>query len=216
MDMPTKLTGGPEDHLSPYYKPYLGLAEMDLSRIGSFRTIKSWCRGRTLDLGCGVGYLTAFLSAEGVDGNRAAIEYAKKRHPDTTFHLVEVGEFAAQCKAPYDSLVCNNLLEHLPDETLDDFLKTIPKLLKPGGRLIVGYANPFHPAQLLSGLLQRKVLFDPTHVNNWSVSALRRLLASRYRIVEEKRTSPFTRFVWLGRFLKGDVLFRCEVGSSDR
>jgi 2-polyprenyl-3-methyl-5-hydroxy-6-metoxy-1,4-benzoquinol methylase len=209
-------SGESEQELDAYYRPYLGLGKMDLSQIGSFRAIKSWCKGRTLDVGCGLGYLTAFLSAEGVDANSAAIRYAAQNHPGTVFCQATVSEFIRLGKGPYDSLVCNNLLEHLPDQLLQEFLEGVPKLLSPAGRLIVGYADPYHPAQLVSGLLQRKVLFDSTHENNWSVASLRNLLAGKYRIEEELRTSPFTRFVRLGRFLKGDVLFRCAMkGRSD-
>ena len=116
----------------------------------------------------------------------------------------------------FDTLVLNNLIEHLPTEVRGELFDVLPLLTSEKGQLLVGYADPYHPAQFLSGLLQRKVLFDPTHVTNWSSSAFLSMLGARFGVLEVRRTSPFTRFRSVGRFLKGDVLVRCSVKREVR
>ncbi len=197
--------------LDKYYNPYLRYENIDLNRIESFRVIKSWCRGRILDIGCGVGYLTAYLGAEGMDADAGAIAYARRHYVGSRFYLADAAAPPRRKLGRFDAIVCNNLVEHLDEGKRRRLFAALPGLLKRGGVVIFGYADPYHPAQLLSGLLQRKVLFDPTHVRNWPARAFESMLAERFSLLEVRRTSPFSRLLRLGKWMKGDLLVRCAL-----
>jgi len=194
--------------LHDYYKPYLHMTTMDLDQIESFRVMKGWLQGEVVDLGCGIGYLTHYFGAEGIDIHPAAVAKARVLYPERRFYQRNIHLEGWPKK--YDVIVCYNVLEHVPAEDQGPFIKTLQSGLKRNGIVLFGYADPFHPLQLVSGLLQRRVLFDPTHHFNWSVRTFLNYLSDFFDILETKRTSPFTRFVGWGRLFKGDVLVRCR------
>ena len=99
------------------------------------------------------------------------------------------------------------------------FLKIVKNnLLKDNGYIIFAYANPFHPVpvQLVWGALTKKVLFDPTHVHNWSARQFTKLIEKEFKIVDKKKTSPFTKWVKVAKYFKGDILLFCQIRQKDK
>jgi len=58
-----------------YYKRYEHFKRINnLGEVESFRVIKSWARGKILDIGCGIGYITNYLGAVGIDVDKVCCE----------------------------------------------------------------------------------------------------------------------------------------------
>ncbi|WFR68641.1 class I SAM-dependent methyltransferase [Curtobacterium flaccumfaciens] len=96
-----------------------------------------------LDAGCGPGHWTAYLrevghDARGVDQVAGFIEHAKDSHPSAP---VAVGNIDA-LDDPADSyggvLAWYSLIHHEP-ETIHRPLEEFARVLRPGGRLLVGF-----------------------------------------------------------------------------
>jgi SAM-dependent methyltransferase len=71
-----------------------------------------------LDLGCGVGYFSTFLSGMGlnvvgVDGRAENVQEAARRFPDITFHCLDVEDRRLIELGPVDLVLCLGLLYHL-------------------------------------------------------------------------------------------------------
>lgn len=71
-----------------------------------------------LDVGCGVGYFSAFLRDMGfrvvaLDGRTENVEEAQKRFPDIKFHNLNVEESAVRQLGSFDLVLCFGLLYHL-------------------------------------------------------------------------------------------------------
>lgn len=71
-----------------------------------------------LDMGCGVGHFSVFLSAAGlpvvaVDGRAENAEEGKRRHPDITFLTRNVEDASLPEIGAFDFVLCVGLLYHL-------------------------------------------------------------------------------------------------------
>ena len=112
-----------------------------------------------LELGCNVGATAIVLASLGarvtaVDPELAYVELARanaERHglgeritfvhvPDTRQMPFETGQF--------DWVSCNSVLEYIPDEALDDVLRSADRVLRRGGLLaILGTSNRLWPRE---------------------------------------------------------------------
>jgi SAM-dependent methyltransferase len=132
---------------------------------------------RVLDLGCRDGALTkAYAEGNevvGVDADREALAEAAKLgiethwadldapldFPDDTFHVAVAGE----------------LLEHLRDP--ERLVGEIRRVLRPGGTFVGSVPNAFRLKNRLRFLAGRPAESDPTHLQMFSPSDVRALLA---------------------------------------
>ena len=90
-----------------------------------------------LDLGCGAGTITAYLSKEfanvtGIDNDRSAIEYALHQPcaANLSFHLLDALESGFP-DASFDIVICNHAYEHV--DSLRKLLREVRRMLRPGG-----------------------------------------------------------------------------------
>ena len=100
---------------------------------------------RALDLGCGIGQVTAALAdlganAVGVDISEVALERARAAHPALEFKAPSPEGRLPFADAVFDAVVCLHVLQHVADTQL--FLSEARRVLKPAGRLAV--AVPWH------------------------------------------------------------------------
>jgi SAM-dependent methyltransferase len=108
-----------------------------------FDRLRRWVGRRVLEIGSGIGNLSAFL----LDAQRLVLtdtreEYLDRlrtrfaKHRNVTvarlFLPTELGDVAGQ---QFDSIICLNVLEHVEDDSSS--LHAIRRLLAPGGRLIL-------------------------------------------------------------------------------
>ncbi|HKV69986.1 MAG TPA: class I SAM-dependent methyltransferase [Gemmatimonadales bacterium] len=108
-----------------------------------FERIRPWVGDRVLEIGAGIGNLSAFL----VDRSRVTLTDTSPTYLEalrTRFAgrpNVKVGRLflptvdANAFDPPYDTVICLNVLEHVEDDARS--LSAILTLLRPGGRLVL-------------------------------------------------------------------------------
>ncbi len=99
--------------------------------------------GNVLDLMCGPGHLLGEitkrrpdLTLEGVDFSDEFITHAQHKYPEIVFQVADV--LSWQPNKKYDVILCTGGVHHLPYDKQEQFLETIPSLLKPNGYAIFG------------------------------------------------------------------------------
>jgi SAM-dependent methyltransferase len=74
--------------------------------------------GNVLDIGCANGGLRDFIKSEGsytgVDLDRVRIDEAKAKYPNDTFFVMDASYGLPFEKRSFDTVVCADCLEHLP------------------------------------------------------------------------------------------------------
>lgn len=114
---------------------------------------KHMTRGRSLELGCEIGYMSELLSPlvdqlDIVDASELFLERTKSRGlPNANFFCSLFEEYEA--KQPYESVFASHVLEHLLD--VPQVLRMVRKSLSPSGHLFVAVPN----AKALSRQLAR-------------------------------------------------------------
>jgi SAM-dependent methyltransferase len=108
-------------------------------------------QGRTLDVGCGVGFVVGHLTNPmyqfhpfGVDISEEAITRARRRLsfiPHIESRLQVISDQTLPFEEDYFSLVtCFDVLEHLDPDEIDSTLSEISRVVRPGG-LFIGSAS---------------------------------------------------------------------------
>jgi len=153
---------------------------------------------RTLDVGCATGYLAAELAAArgatvvGVEADAAAAAAAARVCERVVTGDVETPEGRAELRAlaPFDALVCGDVLEHLRDPWAA--LAFLAALLRPGGTAVLSVPNVAHwtgRRALLRGHFPyaEHGLFDRTHLRFFTRAGARELAeGAGLRVVEER------------------------------
>jgi SAM-dependent methyltransferase len=113
--------------------------------------------GRLLDVACGVGYGTRFLTdraeqltaALGVELCKDAVAYANDRYANDRTGFLACDAMQFEDAANFDTIVSIETIEHLPDP--EGFVERLVGLLRPGGHLVGSVpitpsvdANPHH------------------------------------------------------------------------
>jgi protein-L-isoaspartate O-methyltransferase len=168
--------------------------------------ISPWIGGRLLEIGGGIGTYTAEFaplceSVTSVDLNKEFVAEAKQRLK--SFKNVEIIHGDATEEQPvarqgdgYDSIVLLDVLEHI--EFDNDFVKSLWRRLKPGGRLILKV--PAMPA-----------LYSPMDeaIGHWRRYSKKTLLtALQVANLEPLYVGNFNAFAVPGWFLNGRMLKR--------
>jgi SAM-dependent methyltransferase len=102
-----------------------------------------------LDVGCGEGYLLAYVRAIAPQIELVGLDYDKKRLDvarralggkhlggKQCVQLIE-GDVRSAALPPADVVTCLDVLHYLPDEGQDAILGRLAKILRPGGTLLV-------------------------------------------------------------------------------
>jgi SAM-dependent methyltransferase len=136
--------------------------------------------GRLLDIACGVGYGTRFLSdqaaqvgsALGLDLSESAVSYAEERYANerTSFRAGDAMRF--DDPEGFDTVVSIETIEHLPDPA--GFVARLVGLVRPGGVLVASV--PITPS----------VDANPHHLHDFTDRSFRRLF-SRHGLEEQEQ-----------------------------
>lgn len=96
--------------------------------------ISRYLRGRTLDVGCGIGDMLRFRpNTIGADVNPHAVAYCRNQGLDA--RLMEDGSLPF-ADGDFDCAVLDNVLEHIDQPR--EILREIKRVMRPGGTLVVG------------------------------------------------------------------------------
>ena len=126
--------------------------------------------GRVLELGSGTGGVLAELAAErpdasfvGVDIEQKMVDYAQATHAQANVRFV-CADPSTTPVLPDDScdfVVSVDVLHHVGD--LHRFVRTVSRLLRPGGRWLVIEPNSVHPYVFLSQERMRRAGVGEDH-----------------------------------------------------
>lgn len=108
-------------------------------RLKIFRRLTGLDSGAILEVGCGSGLFLQVLAkagyaVEGIDISEPAVAYARNRLGLRVFHGAL--EDLALTENRYDAVVLYAILEHVPNPLVT--VKTVLKILKPGGFIVLG------------------------------------------------------------------------------
>ncbi len=133
-------------------------------------------KGRLLDIGCGYGFFMEEAAkhgwnARGIDLSEECVAFAKERGQKAELALPE----DIKEKNSYDAITMFYVLEHLPDPL--STLRTIRKLLKPGGVLLLRVPHTTPIVKLLKPMKIKNNLFDPPfHLCDFSPETIAKIL----------------------------------------
>ena len=109
--------------------------------IWTMQKFSPYLKGEILEVGCGIGNFTNFLTNYGklwaIDVEENYIRQTKKLvggKAEVGFGDIESGKYFFDQKE-FDCIVCLNVLEHIKND--EQALKNMFKLLKPNGKLIL-------------------------------------------------------------------------------
>ena len=97
---------------------------------------------RMLDVGCGRGWLTnlatAYGTCEGIEPVAGVIEHARRLFPHLRFEAGTAQSVLSRPDfAPYDVILCSEVIEHIPHGRKEGFVAELAMLLKPDGYVIL-------------------------------------------------------------------------------
>lgn len=133
--------------------------------------------GRTLDVACGIGVLSAGISelggeAVGLDASSEMIGIARFVFPRQAAFVRAVGELLPFRDGSFDRIICQGSLDHFVDPSA--FMREAARILQPDGRLVIALANYESVScrvgrlrQLLSRRLLRRP--RPAHRLYWQI-----------------------------------------------
>lgn len=159
---------GPAGYHRRYYSNRNWRAYSDLLA----RIIKESRPGPILDLGAGCGYFVEAatrwgLKCVGLDGSFDAIEMARQRAPDIDIRLHRLSMELPFATNVFQTVVLNQVIEHLEPRTMRKVLREAERVLNTGGMLIITSPSSYNNTE-------RKA--DPTHINLLSPSQLHKEL----------------------------------------
>ncbi|MDP9131762.1 MAG: glycosyltransferase, partial [Nitrospirota bacterium] len=97
---------------------------------------------RILDVGCGRGWLTnlatAYGTCEGIEPVGGVVEHARRMFPHIRFETGTPESVLARTDfAPFDIVLCSEVIEHVPHLQKPSFIHQLAQLLTPDGYLIL-------------------------------------------------------------------------------
>ncbi len=148
------------------FKPYAeGEAEKeDLKEIAPSEKLYQACVSlgaleNVLDYGCGHGWASVIMASSGcrnvhaVDVNESAPKAAKKLaeaygvQDRVKTEFVPVSWIGSEKEEKYDGFFCSNVLDVIPTEASDRIIREAARILKKGGRVVIGLNYYMVPAE---------------------------------------------------------------------
>lgn len=131
-----------------------------------------------LDLGCGDGnhlqylgkYAEVFL---GSDYNLVRLARARQQNPGAILFLADIVDYPARDEV-FDIIFCNHVIEHIADDR--GALRTIHRILKPHGLLVLGTPNEGAWWWQLAYRLQPQALVTTDHLHFYTAESLGQML----------------------------------------
>jgi ubiquinone/menaquinone biosynthesis C-methylase UbiE len=125
--------------------------------------VKYFCPGmKTLDIGCGNGRDSAWLSKNGfevigLDASLGMLRQAKKRHPKTHFLQAALPELSGIPDATFSNALCSAVLMHMERSELQLATKSILRVLTKGAVLLVSIRGTLEANKRENGKLYEAI-----------------------------------------------------------
>lgn len=167
---------------------------------------------KILDLGCGVGerskYLSKFGKVIGIDISSKNIEIAKQKYPEIDFRVMEAENLSFE-KDFFDTIYAYDVLEHVDD--LEKTLEEIKRVLKQGGKLLIDI--PYWRSEKVLLRLNENYFKEIGHRRIFAPGELQKKLKEKsFRILKIKRKKFYQNVFWIIEFLRGKDIAD-EVGK---
>ena len=151
-------------------------------------------KGRVLDVGCGLGELLEQIDdiheTHGLDQSPKSVDVCRAK-TRAILRQCDLKE-AAYPEGYFDAVIAHHVIEHVEEPV--SFVGEIRRILKRGGRLVVGTPD-FSSAAARRFGDRFRLLHDPTHVSLFTEDSLLRLLRDHGFVVEKVEKPYFgTRF----------------------
>ncbi|MBW2269982.1 MAG: class I SAM-dependent methyltransferase [Deltaproteobacteria bacterium] len=178
---------GPEDIEKGYTTVY------EFYRRNYFPHVTADREAEILVVSCGPGYFVDMLvrhgyrNVTGIDSDPAKVEHARKRNLEC--RVERAFAFLAEHEQAFDTIFCEQELNHLTKAEILVFLRLCRESLKPGGTLILHALNGANPITGAEALAQN---FD--HYNTFTEYTFRMILG--HTDFEEVRVIPLNLYVF--------------------
>jgi len=185
---------------SNYYGKYERMYRRDLRKIPSLRLVADFAKDRTLELGCGIGYLSRlFDSYVGTDIQIQALKIARKQSR-APFLQADIGNLPFR-DAAFDTVILYDVAEHL--ENLDRILTELKRI---ASKAVISFMD--------IDSYYRWFTYDDSHRSRETVREILPLLKGHYRNVMVHKTSgvfslPPGVNSFLGKYFPNQVVIEC-------
>jgi len=149
-----------------------------------------------VEIGCGSGNLLSRMAKKallvmGVDISDAAIEFARQQCAglhNVNFQLASVGTMELQ-EGYYTKVVCQEVIEHLLEDEIDQLMSKSYEALKSGGRLLITTPNYSSLWPVIEYIMDKAELSPPMaghqHVTKFNMDKLKNCLTSfQFEIID--------------------------------
>ena len=180
----------PREALSSYYASTYGdrsVAKLSASARIRGNLFRDWAGTgkRILDVGCGSGIVTSFLTGgnnvTGIDVDKDALAACHAQYGVQTVW----GEFGRELPfedASFDVILATETIEHLPYPRI--FLAEVKRVLVGRGLFLGSVPNEYSLKNRVRVLQGESISLDPTHLHHFSLASLRALLTEHFEAEE--------------------------------
>jgi len=167
---------------------------------------------KILDLGCGVGGRSKYLSkvgkVTGVDISAKNIETAKQKYPEIDFRVMSAENLSFE-KDFFDRIYAYDVLEHV--DNLDKTMGEIRRVLKSGGKLQVDI--PYWRSEKILLKLKSDYFKEIGHKRIFASGEMpNKLKEKSFKVLRTRRKKFYQNIFWIIEFWRGKDIAD-EVGG---
>lgn len=134
-----------------------------------------------MEVGCATGYILNYLGGgTGIDIDRHRIEFARKKHPNSTFLVQDAAKTTFKSK-DFDTIIIPDILEHVPYETVPKIIKECKRI---GKKILITVPNAG------KNNCDKNLIENPEHLWFPTKKIIRKILGNK-AIIEFSRNKDF-------------------------